>query len=261
MTATRSRWAALSAALVATLAFAGVASAQEKADQILATGENRAAAAAKSQKNIDKLAEQTQDLNQDYKSVLKVIDGLKVYNRLLSRQLEGQRREMKELEKSIDEVSIIERQVVPLMMRMLDSLEQFVELDVPFLPEERRTRIDKKQALLEDPNVTSAEKFREVLEVFQIENEFGRTIEAYDGALELGDGTEREVQFLRIGRISLTYQSIDGSLNGVWDQANRQWVELSPEEYKNHIARGLKVAKKQLAPDLLIVPVNAGGAR
>ena len=262
MTVQRPKWKALGVVMLTNVLLIPATFAQQKSDQIIQTGESRAAAAVQSQKNVDKIAEQTGDLNTQYKSVLKVVDGLKVYNSLLGRQLEGQRRDMAQLEKSIDEVSIIERQIVPLMMRMLDSVEQFVELDVPFLLDERRARIASKKALLEDPNVTSAEKFREVLEVFEIENEFGRTIESYDGSIDLGDGSAREVTFLRIGRIALTYQSLDGSLNGVWDQEQRGWVQLSPEEYKNHISRGLKVAKKQIAPDLLVVPVAApGGAQ
>lgn len=242
------------------LATAATAVAADKPGEIIQTGEARAEAAAASQKSVDTIAEATGDITAEYKSVLKVVEGLKVYNDLLEQQLMAQRAELADIEKSIEEVSIIERQVVPLMMRMLDAAEQFVALDMPFLLKEREARIARRKALLADPSVSVAEKFREVLEVFQVENEYGRTIEAWTGSLDTGNGNLREVQFLRIGRVSLTWQSADGRETGAFNPATRMWEELSPEEYRTQVSRGLKVARKQSAPDLLTLPVLAGGA-
>jgi hypothetical protein len=83
--------------------------------------------------------------------------------------------------------------------------------------------------------------------------DYGRTIEAYPGLKDLG-GEERSVEFLRIGRTALIYQTRDGSQQGVWNKQTRQWEELD-SSYKTQIAKGLRIAKKQLAPDLLMVPV------
>jgi hypothetical protein len=141
------------------------------------------------------------------------------------------------------------------MDRMIAGLDQFVALDVPFLEEERRARIDRLQTILERQDVTVAEKFRRVMEAYQIENEYGRTIEEYKGSLEV-DGLVREVDFLRIGRIALIYQTSDGQRPGVWDQQNGQWVALG-SEYRNRIRQGFRVARRQIAPELLILPVPA----
>ena len=103
-------------------------------------------------------------------------------------------------------------------------------------------------------DVSVAEKFRKVMEAFQIENDYGRTIEAYIDALEI-DGATRQVDFLRIGRIALLYQTADGKMSGAWDQRNRRWVPLG-NEYKNAIRQGLRIAKKQVAPDLVLLPVG-----
>ena len=108
---------------------------------------------------------------------------------------------------------------------------------------------------MERQDVTVAEKFRKVTEAYQIENDFGRTIEAYKGTLTI-DGAKIEVDFLRVGRIGLYYQTADGKLSGVWDQPNRKWVSLG-NEYKNSIKFGLRIAKKQVAPDLVLLPVDA----
>jgi hypothetical protein len=109
--------------------------------------------------------------------------------------------------------------------------------------------------MLERQDVTVAEKFRRVMEAYQIENEYGRTIEEYKGSLEV-DGLLREVDFLRIGRVALMYQTSDGQRQGVWDQDAGEWVALGGE-YRNRIRQGFRVARRQIAPELLILPIPA----
>ena len=193
----------------------------------------------------------------DFGTVTKVVDGLKVYNNLLQRQVNNQVLEMDALRESIDNVALIERQIVPLMTRMLDALEEFIQLDTPFLQKERNQRLTRLRGMMERSDVTAAEKFRRVLEAYSIENDYGRTIEAYKGSLEMEDGRQQEVDFLRIGRVSLTYQSVGGNFTGAWDNATRTYIELPPETYKTQVAAGLRIARKQVAPDLLVIPVPA----
>ncbi|MEQ9058820.1 MAG: DUF3450 domain-containing protein [Gammaproteobacteria bacterium] len=230
--------------------------AAETVDAVVAVGEQRVEEGAAAQKQVEQLADQAADLESQYKQVNKVVEGLAVYNNLLQKQVDNQRAEMAALSDSINKVSLIERQRVPLMMQMVETLDEFVTLDVPFLPEERGERVARLREMMERSDVTSAEKFRRILEAYQIENEYGRTIEAYKGTLEIDGGT-REVNFLRIGRIALLYQSDGGELTGGWDQASRGWQALPPEVYKQAVSTGLKVARKQVAPDLLVLPVAA----
>ena len=237
--------------------FASSVCAQDKVDKIVDTGVERNDAAKASQQRVNKIADETDKVAGKYKRELKVIDGLKVYNTLLQRQLDDQQAKLKEISQSIEEVAVIQRQIVPLMLRMLDGLGQFIELDVPFLLKERRDRVARLKATMDEADVTAAEKFRAVLEAFQIENEYGRTIEAYKGSLEVAPGNTQEVDFLRIGRVSLSYQSIGGRHTGAWDPETRKFVQLPPETYQTSVAQGIRVAKKQVAPDLLIVPVTA----
>jgi hypothetical protein len=207
------------------------------------------------QANIDKVVDETREITRLYTGVMKEIDGLEVYNALLDKQIASQNQEITDIANSIDQVSVIERQVTPLMLRMVESLDQFVELDVPFLLEERRQRVAFLRTLLERSDVTVAEKFRRVLEAYEIENDFGRTIEAYKGNLDL-EGATREVDFLRVGRTALLYQSVDGEIYGMWNQTQREWAPLSAE-YRNQIRTGIKIARKQIAPNLLLLPITA----
>jgi hypothetical protein len=95
-----------------------------------------------------------------------------------------------------------------------------------------------------------------VIEAYQIENDYGRTIEAYKGTVDI-NGTPQEVDFLRIGRVSLAYQSVGGQYTGAWDLEEGRFIEVPPAQFKTQIAQGLRVARKQVAPDLLVVPVTA----
>ena len=69
------------------------------------------------------------------------------------------------------------------------------------------------------------------------------------------DGAFLELDFLRIGRIALMYQSVDGKRSGVWNQDTQSWDDASDQ--RNQIKLGLSIAKKQVAPDLVILPVDS----
>lgn len=221
--------------------------------QVTATNDSANDAAKASQQRIDNVAEKTDKLLSEYRLVIKEIDGLQMYNKQLEKQIAHQKMEMGSLRDAIDQVTVIERQIIPLMLRMVDSLRQFVALDVPFLKQERQERLGNLDAIMDRADVSAAEKFRKVLEAYQIENEYGRTIEAYAGTLTL-DGTPREVNFLRIGRISLMYQTEDAQHHGIWHQTNRVWMPLS-DKYRTPIKEGLRIARKEVAPNLLKLPI------
>jgi hypothetical protein len=248
----------LSAILVAALplSFSASVFAQANVDQVTQEGEKRADAGAAEQQRVEQIANQTNDLLNEYNTVSKVVDGLITYNTLLQRQVDNQEAEKVALRESIDNVALIERQIVPLMTRMLDSLEHFIQLDTPFLLKERTERLERLRGMMERSDVSSAEKFRRVIEAYQIENDYGRTIEAYKGTVPI-DGSPQEVDFLRIGRVSLAYQTIGGGRTGAWSVEKGDWEQLDDAEFKNHVTQGLRVARKQVAPDLLVIPVAA----
>ena len=243
----------LAGCAAAAVALSLAAQAQSLND-VIGVQQNRTELAQESQQKIDTVVDQTRLLEDQYKAILKEIEGLRIYNELLQRQINRQVAKMAELNDSIDRVEVVSRQIAPLMLRMIESVTQFVALDVPFLMEERRARVAQLELLLETEEITVAERFRKVMEAYQIENDYGRTIESYTGTLNI-DGATRNVEFLRIGRIALLYQTADGKLSGAWDQDERKWVTLG-NEYKNSIRQGLRIANKQIAPDLVLLPVD-----
>ena len=216
-------------------------------------------AARSSQLTVDKIADTTQERMQQYKQINRQISGLEVYVQQLQRQIDFQEQEQLDLNASIDEVSVVERQITPLMLRMIESLETFVELDVPFLADERANRIASLQDLMDRADVDVSEKFRRVMEAYQIEADYGRTIEAYNGEMAV-DGQAQEVEFLRVGRTAFIYKTRNGEQLAVWNQQAREWQDLDAS-YASDVQEALRIARKQLAPDLLMLPIFTDGAQ
>jgi hypothetical protein len=210
-------------------------------------------AGALSQEKIDTWSDQSRQLFEEYRSALRETESLKVYNAHLKQLLASQQQEKASMEKQLQEVENTARGLVPLMLRMEESLEDFVRLDVPFLPEERQQRLANLKATMARADVTDAEKFRRLLEAFQVENKYGQTIEAYRAELKIGDQT-RTVDYLRVGRVALFYQTLDGHESGVWNAGTHQWQNL-PASFNKELRKGLAIARKESAPDLIRVMV------
>lgn len=209
---------------------------------------------ADSQARVNELDDATQKLLSEYRQVTAKSEGMKIYNEQVAVQIPSQNQEIESIQRQLQEVETTQREVLPLMQKMLDTLEQFVGLDVPFLTEERGKRIAVLQEMMRRADVTISEKYRRIVEAYQIEMEYGRTLEAYEAQMGEGDQA-RTVQFLKVGRIVLMYQTLDRKETGYWDADKKQWVV--DDDYRHAFAVNLAVAKKQGAPDLLIVPVPA----
>ncbi len=212
-------------------------------------------AAKASQDRVSKTADQTKTIIDEYRASLRKIENTKVYNEQLRKLIDSQESEMVSMTNQIEEIKNTNKEIFPLMLRMISNMEEFIKLDVPFLPEERSRRLTQIKETMDKAKISTSEKFRRVIEAYQIENEYGRTIEAYRG-LQTVDGKELTVDFLRVGRISLAYQTLDGKQQGFWNQKERKWEELS-SSYRKSIQEGLKMARKQSAPNLMTLPVPA----
>ena len=210
--------------------------------------------AKQSQAKIDSLTEETRRLLSEYKTVLKEIEGLRVYNRQLEKQISNQEQEMANLADAIDDVTVIERQITPLMLRMIDGLEQFVDLDMPFLLEERRDRIDRLREMMDRADVAVSEKFSQVMRAYQIENEYGRTMETYGDTIMVG-GNERIVDVLKVGRVALVYQTPDGEETGMYNKNSGEF-EAIDDEYQASVRQGIRMARQQATQDMFSIPVH-----
>lgn len=250
---TRTLTQRLAIGLLGVVCFSGPLHAQTEA--LSQASENRLQQAQQAQQQIDTIHEQATELASDYQSTLELVDGLEIYLQLLGSQLSNQEQEMASLRKSIADAAVIERQIIPLLQRMIDGLEQFIELDVPFLREERQQRVSKLRTLLTRSGVTAAEKCRRVFEAYEIENDYGRSIEHYTAKLELGDKTF-DADFLRVGRVALLFQLIGQDQVGYWQSDEKDWVLSDDSALRRAVSQGIDVARKEVSPQMVTIPVR-----
>jgi hypothetical protein len=210
--------------------------------------------AVASQKRINDLDDQTKEMLQKYNLLVAETASMNNYSDQLQLQVKDQNEAIASYNRQLVDIENTAREVMPMMQRMLDQIDRFIELDMPFLLENRRERMQKLKDVMTKSDVAISEKYRRVVEAYQIELDFGRTIEAYEAKLT-GDPAGRTVRFLRIGRVGLLYQTMDGQETGYWDRDKKAWVV--DNSYRAAVKQGFAVALKQGAPELLVAPVPA----
>ena len=224
-------------------------------DDSIETQEQIDRSSASAQARIDELDDQAKQDLQTYRNTMMRLESLEVYNGQMQRLVDSQEDEKEDIQRQIDEIDEIEMGALPLMIDMASALDELIESDAPFLRSERRDRAENLQALIDRADVSAGEKYRRILEAYQVEIEYGRTIEAYRDQLVIGD-EPRAVEFLRLGRVGLYYRTLDGSRGGRWNARRDAWEQVDPR-YLTMIRDGLRVARDQAPPELLNLPINA----
>lgn len=254
----RVRTVVLSAVVAAgSLSIGTAAIGQTTLDEVLNEGISTNVLAQESQERINEIVNDTDRLIGQYKNVLKTVDGLKVYNAQMERSIERQMQAMEELTENIKNVTDVKRQVEPLLVRMIDGLEQFIRNDLPFQLEERLAGLDRVKDLMTNPDVDSSERFRSVFELYQIENDYGRVFQSYQQTMDV-NGQERIVDMLMVGRVALLYQTTDGTVSGAYNKETKQFEVVDEATYRKSITSAIRVANAQEAADkILILPISA----
>jgi len=230
------------------------APAQAQFKSALDTSQQTARDSAASQQRIDQLDDQTATLLNDYRANLKQLEAARRYNASLNRNIAAQEREITRLREDIDNVEGLQRAMQPLMEDMASRFGEVVNADLPFEVEDRAARAARISGLLDDPSMSAAQKYRLIIEAYQIEDEFGRTIGAYQGSIGSGDD-ELTGEFLRVGRIALIFKTPDDSVLRIYDKSQGDFVNLD-RSYLQDVKFGLRMAKEQTAPDIMFVPVK-----
>lgn len=212
-------------------------------------------ASVQSQQRIDTLDTQTRSLLERYRAALWQSQQLNVYADQLNQLVAGQDAERESLKRQLVEMERTEREILPLMLRMLDSLEKLVAADLPFLQQERKERLDSLKRLMANPDTSVSEKYRRVLEAYQIEADYGRSFGAERAEIE-----GRTVDILRAGRVGLYALTLDGKEVSYWDATAHNWLPLD-RRYEAAVKNGIRMARETKAADLLVLPMPVAGAQ
>ena len=208
---------------------------------------------ALTQEQINQLDDTTRILLAEYQSTSKEYESLKLYNDQVQKIINSQIEEIANILFQIDELDKTNQMIVPLMIKMINGLEDFINLDLPFLMDERQLRLANLRSTMDRGDISTSEKFRLITEAYKTELEYGRTIEAYRDTLSI-DGVDTSADFLRIGRIALTYLTTDGSKGGYYDLNEKTFLKSSGS-IRRATQDGLKIATKQAPPALIQKPI------
>ncbi|MGB5178766.1 MAG: DUF3450 domain-containing protein, partial [Gammaproteobacteria bacterium] len=214
-------------------------------EQALSQSEDNIHSEQRTQKDIDRLSEETQSLLDEYQALSHELDGLTVYNDQMQRLVDSQDDEKRLIAQQIEDIEFTRQQIVPLMLRMIGQLHTFISSDRPFLLAERSRRVQQLTDLMDRADVTLAEKYRRILEAYQIELDYSRTLEASQEELQL-DGVLRTVDVFRVGRTGLYYLTLDRQDAAYWDNRQKAWMAADGAQ-RRAILRGLRIASQQLA--------------
>jgi len=244
------------AAVVAGLALAATPRAamaqQQTLDQSVNTQQQIVKHAAQTQAKINDLANQTQQLLNEYMTTEQQVDQLKKYNNNLESLINDQQSRITSLNKQLGQIGDVEHGIVPLMQQMIAGLKNFIQLDVPYQLNQREQTVQKLHDLMSNSDVSIAEKYRQIMGAYTNELQDGRTIDSYRGQLTV-NGKQQTVDFLRVGRVALCYQTLDQSQTGCWNERARKWQKANA--YRANVSKGLQIARKQTSPNLMKLPV------
>jgi hypothetical protein len=228
-------------------------------DRALALDQNNHQASARVQGKIDGLDDKRQAMLDEYLQISRRIELLRTDNRQLQTRIDVQQRHLDALNEQLEAAETTRLGILPLMERMQQVLGEFVDHDLPFLPEERQSRLARLAERLERPGVSDGERFQQLLEAYQVELDYGRTIEAYQGALH-GNGEDpaepRTLAYFRLGRTGLYYLSLDGLQGAVWNRETRDWEPLD-RDGRQELGKALRIARQESVPELLGLPLPA----
>ncbi|NQY64605.1 MAG: DUF3450 domain-containing protein [Alteromonadaceae bacterium] len=206
----------------------------------------------KSQQNINKISNETQKLLKAYQQLNRNTQYQLAYQEQLQKTLTAQEDKKQNLLNKIDNVKTTQQQILPLIEQMTETLSHFIELDLPFNLEKRTLTVNKLKKLIADPQVSMPDKFYQLLSLYKEENLYGYSTDAYQG--QLTDGSNRQVTFLRIGRLSLYYQTLDGRESGYWNLTTKVWLKLA-SSYNVHIKKSIKIAQNKVVPSTMLLPI------
>jgi hypothetical protein len=245
----------VASALFGAFALASTSVAANQLSEIHKVGQQNIRASVQSQEKINNIFDQSQELLAEYRQLVEQTENLKVYNNHVAKLVADQNVQLASFDKQIGTIEGTKQGIVPLMYRMVDTLEAFINADMPIDLTNRLARVDRLRAVLGNSAVNTSEMYRLVIEAYQIEKDLGTALVTYTDKLAV-DGNEITVNYVYVGRVALLALSLDEKQAWMFNRATGQWQALG-EEYVQSTRFAIRVAGKQAAPELLKLPVLA----
>lgn len=214
------------------------------------------AASIVSQNKINRDADSAIAMKAEVEQLQDEVKNLQVYRDHLARLVENQDQEVTSIAQQIDNIKETRQGVVPLMYDMIAGLSTLVNQDMPIKRQHRLTRMAKLNTMMGQADISDAEKFRRILEAYQIEMDYGTKLATYQDKITLADGKTIEANMLHVGRVVFVARSLNGTQYWRWNNTAKQWQVLDSGE-STSIDTAYAMANNLIAPSLLRLPVSA----
>lgn len=216
--------------------------------------------AKNAQQKIDSNSDQSFQLQAEVERLQDQVDNLSLYQTHLKKLVASQEAEKVSIDEQLTNIEETRQGVVPLMYHMIDGLQFSLEQGAPVRFASREKRLDELKTLMGRSDISDAEKYRRILEAYQIEMDYGSKLGVYEGQIKLnqdndGQDDTRQVDLLYVGKVVLLARSKDAQHAWLWSQAKQQWQEV-PADQKPDINQAYALANKQQAPTLLNLPLS-----
>ncbi|MDV7103793.1 DUF3450 domain-containing protein [Vibrio sp. TH_r3] len=230
------------------LANASSLAASEKIEQSIVKN------AQKNQIVIDERAEHSAQLQFEIDALKAEIKGLETYQTHLNNLLDNQNQEMSSIDRQLTDITETRQSIVPLMYEMLAGLGQLIQQGMPIQFDVRQARLNSLSELMVQANVSDAEKFRRILEAYQIELDYVQKLDSYVSNIEI-EGVMREVEQLYLGHVSFIARSLDKQKYWLWVDQKQQWIALE-EPVFSQLDDAFLLANKRVSPSILTLPLS-----
>ncbi|WP_368165701.1 DUF3450 domain-containing protein [Aeromonas sp. R9-1] len=207
-----------------------------------------------SQKKVAHAADAAVIARQELLATERQLKDLASYNLYMRGMVVGQERDITRLQNQLAEVEETCHGLVPLLLKMQSDLEAWVAGDLPLRSADRAARLQNLKETLARADVSEAEKFRVLLQAYQVEAEYGSRLDVWQQHLAL-EGSERLVNVVALGRIALLAMTTDGTGAWRWSAEVKAWQPLDAA-WHDAIGQAIALAKEKQTPSLLTLPLS-----
>ncbi|MDH3769148.1 MAG: DUF3450 domain-containing protein [Gammaproteobacteria bacterium] len=232
--------------------FAGSTMAQTPAAAIDAVYELNSNALA-AQKRIDQLYRQREQILADINTIEQEGSTFALRNRELETTIAEVNQSLAEIDADRQAVTGTQTGIIKLLRGMIDALENFIELDLPFELENRRAIVAKLRADLVGADISVTQKYQAVVSAYLNEVRFGHSNSVSQERIETPMGS-RVVDVLRLGRAGLWFVTQDGTQAGRWDTHTRRWIDADTDP--REVRSGIRVVRETSSSALVALPVQ-----
>lgn len=195
-----------------------------------------------------------QKLAEEYDRVKAENEQLVFANKNLTQKFKDLEESNRNLTREKEEAQRIRTELAPFLKELLGRLKALVTADAPFLSRERHDRLARLEVILDDPDITIAEKYRKMMEALFVEAEYGNTVEVYREKI-VANGAEVLADIFRMGRVALFFLALDRESAGIFDVATNQWRTLD-KAHVPAIEAVVEMAAKHRPMEVVTLPLG-----